>query len=71
MDLKAQRLGNEGLSRVCFLELGHFVLMSQLFWLIKSRFDEVQKTELMGYHTSHFSKKTWLSCCQDITLVDF
>jgi hypothetical protein len=57
MDLKVQQLGNEGLSRVCFLELGHFGLMSQLFWLIKTRFDEAQKTELMGYQPSCFSKK--------------
>jgi hypothetical protein len=42
--------------------------MSQLFWLIKSCFDEAQKTELMGYHTSRFSKKPWLSYCPDITL---
>jgi hypothetical protein len=32
MDLiKVQLLGNEGLSQVCFLEVGHFGLMSQLF----------------------------------------
>jgi hypothetical protein len=66
MDLKVQRLGNEGLSRVCFLELGHFGLMSQLFWLIKSQFDEAQKTELLGYHPSCFSKEKWLSYCPDI-----
>jgi hypothetical protein len=66
MDLiKVQLLGNEGLSQVCFLEIGHFGLITPVFWLIKSRTDEAQKTELMGYHPSCFSKKTWLSCCPD------
>jgi hypothetical protein len=39
--------------------------MSLFFWLIKSRFDEAQKTELMGYHPSRFSKNPWLSYCPD------
>jgi hypothetical protein len=50
--IKVQLLGNEVLSRVCFLELGHFGLITPVFWLI----DEAQKTELMGYHPSCLQK---------------
>jgi hypothetical protein len=50
--------GMKACHKSVFLEVGHFGLITPIFWLIKSRSDEVQKTELMGYHPSCFSKKT-------------
>jgi hypothetical protein len=62
--IKVQLLGNESLSRVCFLELGHFGLIPPVLWRIKSV--PAQKTELMGYRPSCISKNLGFSYCRNI-----